>query len=626
MSTMNLLLFKLHADGTHNNATQKPARAENVRRPSISMGGTSEEWQYFLTRWDDYKIATKIAGVDLVIQLLECCEEDLRKDLTRSAGGSLTNNAEEDVLRKMKALAVRQENIMVARVELQDMHQDIDEGIRSFSARVKGQANVCRYILSCPTCSSDVNYTDEIMKDIIVKGISDSEIQLDIISDRNQNMSLEDIMRYVEAKEAGKRSASKIMGNTQNACGSRSTYKKALKIKPTNETACSFCGKSGHGKSAPVNTRKKQCQAYGKTCSHCGLSNHFASVCRMKAYGLTKVKSSPIEKDPETTSECAIWQELCSVHTNRDAKRTIKHLSHHVYHNFVDKWVQQPSLQQPMVSLLASTNADDYRHLGFRLNVKPACIKITAVPDTGCQSCLAGLNFFNQLGLSRSQLIPVNLRMTAANRSLINIVGAAIVNFSSKDQTGRVVGTKQIVYATDATNRIYLSREACIALKIISEKFPLVGEIAAPVCTDKAVSLASIGTTANCGCPKRSLPPTDSYKLPFSLKSTKDVQQMKEWLLQRYKSSTFNTCTHQTLPHMKGPPLRLMIDPSAEPDPEHTPFDVPIRWMDAVKEGLDQDVRLGVIRPVPVGKPVTWCHGMVAKWQTKTHGGLSGIE
>ena len=123
------ILFKLHADGAHNNATQKPDKAENVRRPSISMGGTSEEWQYFLTRWDDYKTATKIAGVDLVIQLLECCEEDLRKDLTRSAGGSLTNNAEEDVLRRMKALAVRQENIMVARVELQDMHQDIDEGI-----------------------------------------------------------------------------------------------------------------------------------------------------------------------------------------------------------------------------------------------------------------------------------------------------------------------------------------------------------------------------------------------------------------------------------------------------------------------------------------------------------------
>jgi len=31
----------------------------------------------------------------------------------------------------------------------------------------------------------------------------------------------------------------------------------------------------------------------------------------------------------------------------------------------------------------------------------------------------------------------------------------------------------------------------------------------------------------------------------------------------------------------------------------------------AVKAGLDQDVRLGVLEPVPVGEPVTWCHRMV---------------
>ena len=254
------IMFKLHADGIHSATQNKPAKAENVKRPSVSIGGTTEEWQYFLTRWSDYKTATKITGVDLVIQLLECCDEDLRKDLTRSVGGSLTNHAEEDVLERIKVLAVRQENIMVARVELHDMHQDVDEGIRSFTARVKGPANVCEYILTCPSCSCDVNYTEEIMKDIIVKGISDSEIQLDILSDHNQKMTLENIMRYVEAKEAGKRSASKLMSNVQNACGSRSAYKKAQKsqkLRQPNEVACSYCGKTGHGKNSPVGIRKK---------------------------------------------------------------------------------------------------------------------------------------------------------------------------------------------------------------------------------------------------------------------------------------------------------------------------------------------------------------------------------
>ena len=39
----------------------------------------------------------------------------LRKDLTRSAGVSLTNKPESDVLAAIKKLAIREENIMVAK-------------------------------------------------------------------------------------------------------------------------------------------------------------------------------------------------------------------------------------------------------------------------------------------------------------------------------------------------------------------------------------------------------------------------------------------------------------------------------------------------------------------------------
>ena len=44
------------------------------------------------------------------MQLLECCSEPLRKDLTRAAGGTLTNKTEAQVLAAIKTLAVREEN------------------------------------------------------------------------------------------------------------------------------------------------------------------------------------------------------------------------------------------------------------------------------------------------------------------------------------------------------------------------------------------------------------------------------------------------------------------------------------------------------------------------------------
>ena len=57
--------------------------------------------------------------------------------------------------------------------------------------------------------------------------------------------------------------------------------------------------------------------------------------------------------------------------------------------------------------------------------------------------------------------------------------------------------------------------------------------------------------------------------------------------------------------------MNLMISDDAKPIAYHTPIPVPIYWRDEVKAGLDQDVKLGVIEPVPIGEPVSWCHRMI---------------
>ena len=124
---------------------------------------------------------------------VECCDEQLRKDLTRNAGGTLTHLAIEDVLKAIKRLAVHEENIMVARVTLHDMQQDHDEPVRAFGARLRGQAGVCKFIIECPNCHHDVNYTEPVLCDSVTRGLADQDIQLDIMGDRNQN-NLEEIL------------------------------------------------------------------------------------------------------------------------------------------------------------------------------------------------------------------------------------------------------------------------------------------------------------------------------------------------------------------------------------------------------------------------------------------------
>ncbi len=99
--------------------------------PIISSAGTTEVWQYFKSRWGDY---VTVRGTDRVIQLLECCDDQLRKDLTRDAGGTLTEKPEDEELTAIRSLAVREENTMVARVTLNNMRQDRDEPVWAFAA------------------------------------------------------------------------------------------------------------------------------------------------------------------------------------------------------------------------------------------------------------------------------------------------------------------------------------------------------------------------------------------------------------------------------------------------------------------------------------------------------------
>ncbi len=105
---------------THDSKKANGEKAEKVRRPSE---GTTEAWTYFLSRWGHYIKATKIAAEEQVLQLLECCDDRLRHDLTCNARKDLSEETVEVVLAAIRKLAVRGENLKVARVTLHSMCQ-----------------------------------------------------------------------------------------------------------------------------------------------------------------------------------------------------------------------------------------------------------------------------------------------------------------------------------------------------------------------------------------------------------------------------------------------------------------------------------------------------------------------
>ena len=134
---------------------------------------TSEEWTYFLSRWKDYVDATKIKDKELIIQLPECCDETLRRDLIRAQGGSLTTKTADIVLAANRQLAVRKENTMVARVTLNNITRNREETVRLFGARLRGQTGVCKFVLKCKNCDTDQNYAKTILSDVLTCGLYD---------------------------------------------------------------------------------------------------------------------------------------------------------------------------------------------------------------------------------------------------------------------------------------------------------------------------------------------------------------------------------------------------------------------------------------------------------------------
>ena len=244
----------------------------------------------------------------------------------------------------------------------------------------------------------------------------------------------------------------------------------------------------------------------------------------------------------------------------------------------------------------------------------------TETPDQSCtgvgssryrlQSCLAGTNLLSKLGLNLRHLSKTRLQMTAANGNNLDITGAIALRFSDSVSQGGIE-TRQIVYIWRDTSDSFLSCGACVELGIVPPDFPNGFQKRQSIAEVSAYNVAwGSSMTATCDCPRRQPPPLPPKDLPFPAVEG-NREKLEQWLLSYYKASTFNTCHHQPLLPMEGPPLRLMIHPDAKPVACHTPIDVPINWCDDVKAGVDQDCKMGVIEWVQVGTHVTWCHRMV---------------
>ena len=267
---------------------------------------------------------------------------------------------------------------------------------------------------------------------------------------------------------------------------------------------------------------------------------------------------------------------------------------------------------------------------------------VEAIADTGAMSNVWGLIDFEEAGFSVTDLDPSFAKIRAANTQNMNVLGQFKGLFRGLSPNNDEINCYAIVYVSDSVRGFYLSHGTMKDLFIIDENFPTIGICKNGMCTDvnklvknyvskddkldkPYVSVRSISLgcsnpnddTTTCECPQRTTVPIRPQSLPFPA-LPENNELMRKWLLDRYSSSTFNTCPHRPLPCMSGPPMEIHIDESAIPKVCNKPAPVPLHWQQRVYEDLVRDEALGVIERVPNGVPVTWCHRMVV---TRKHDG-----
>ena len=153
-----------------------------------------------------------------------------------------------------------------------------------------------------------------------------------------------------------------------------------------------------------------------------------------------------------------------------------------------------------------------------------------------------------------------------------------------------------------------MSEEALKDLGVIGADFPKANTF--PLGAVAATAMSEGKKENVCDCPQRGEVPSLPTEMPLP-GNEENVEGLRAWLLDYYGSTGFNTCEHQPIPEMAGPPLDITLEEGATPVAVHSPIPIPHHWKYRVKSELDRDVMLGVIKPVPTGTPTDWCSRMV---------------
>ena len=351
-----------------------------------------------------------------------------------------------------------------------------------------------------------------------------------------------------------------------------------------NRQICGGCGSHLHG-TPGTGSRQLKCPAWGQACSNCGKPNHLSRICWAKKVAQVVRKGPEANKAAMDTLIAQItFNQTTGIYTAKDTSQIME------IEAYVVPFSPKPDPRQA------------------RDIPRNRSSKMAIFPYSGATICLGGLKNLRNMGLSTNNLIPSRKVVRAVGGFTLMCQGWLRVEFNVQGKT-----TKQALYICKKIQRLYFSKAACIDIGILPKDFPNPAATTSPQADMAMQYLPSasiceeLDTSSKHNKVKDQLP-THPKKL-FFLPTEQNIPRLKEWLLQYFANTSFRK--NREFPPMSGPAAYIRLKEGAVPKARHNPIPVPFHFNEPVRQALWEDVKSGIITPVPDGMPTDWCSTMV---------------
>ena len=314
-----LELLRIHAQTCHPSDTagdtpRRGAQPERAKRPILSLSGQSleqEDYEHFMYMFEQYKnrVGKDEDGATL---LRECLGTDVSKVLYSNFGADLSKFSEQEVKDNIVKCCVTRQTAQARATELHRLKQEPAQSVHTFLASLKAKSRQCDMKISCSSCQTMNDYSEQILLTLLLRGLNDPDLQQDLLAEPDLN--LDKCMTMATARETAKRSQETFLTNEK--IDAMSHYKLQMKKKGLSQSDCSRCGMKSH-------EDPDDCPAKDNLCS-CGVKGHLTNMCFRNGKPYTEPAETPADKTAaiETETSSFLSATCFSISAETPAEKT----------------------------------------------------------------------------------------------------------------------------------------------------------------------------------------------------------------------------------------------------------------------------------------------------------------